>query len=135
MVDYLQGWLAATQEPAAIPRGIFAGARRFLSQALEGIYLDRHERFDQQIPIMAGITNMTIALRVLHRLAWPGNPAEVEAKVRDLLDCLRDIEGKAPRMEPLVTKATSLKDFFRELQQQGNRARHADFARAESPAP
>jgi len=40
MAGYLQSWLADEREQPRVPRGIFAGARRFLTQALEGIALD-----------------------------------------------------------------------------------------------
>src|SRR5438128_392573 len=71
MVRFLQSWLAEEGEQPRVPRGIFAGARRFLTQALEGIALDRRERLKPDVPIMAGISNLTIALGVLHRLVPP----------------------------------------------------------------
>lgn len=132
LVEYLQSWVEAP-EPPEIPRGIFAGARRFLNQVLEGVALDRHERIQPQIPIMVGITNLTIALGILRRLTPPLGSKEAEAKVRLYLACLQAIEDRKDRSPALMEQARALKDFFRELQDEGNRARHAAFARAESP--
>ncbi|MGH7173117.1 MAG: hypothetical protein ACRELF_00075 [Gemmataceae bacterium] len=130
MVDYLQSWLRTDRKPPPVPRGIFAGASRFLKQALEGIALDRHERFDPEIPIMAGISNMTIALQVLHRLPLPpADLREAEKKFTDYLECLKSIENS--QSEELVQQVEAVKTFFEELRNQGNRAQHAAFARAE----
>src|SRR4051794_10812579 len=86
MVEYLQSWLKTEAAVPPVPRGIFAGARRFLNQVLEGIALDRRQRVKPEIPIMAGLTNLTIALGVLHRLPTsPGNLEEVERTVQDYL--------------------------------------------------
>jgi hypothetical protein len=133
MAGYLECWLAEEQKQPPVPRGIFAGARRFLTRALEGIALDRRQRLKTEIPVMAGISNLTIALGVLHRLAKPRNLEEVEAKFNDFLQFLQDIEDNSPRSGPLVERARTVKAFFEELRQQGNRARHAAFARAEAP--
>lgn len=133
MVGYLESWLAEEQKQPPVPLGIFAGAQRFLTQALEGIALDRRQRPKPEIPIMAGISNLTIALGVLHRLAGPENLKEVEAKFNEYLQCLQAIQDHRPRSDQLVEKARLLKAFFAELQRQGNRARHAAFAKAEAP--
>jgi hypothetical protein len=133
MAGYLQSWLAEEGDHPPVPRGIFAGARRFLTQAQEGIALDRRERPKPDIPIMAGISNLTIALGVLHHLAPPENLAQVEEKFTEYLRCLQAIEENGPRSDALVQQARAVKAFFAELQEQGNRARHAAFARAASP--
>ena len=133
MTGYLQSWLAEPSEQPPVPRGIFAGARRFLDQALVGIALDRRERPKPEIPIMAGISNLNIALGVLYRLERPGDLKQVEATVKAYLFCLKSIEESKPRSQVLVEQAQAVKAFFAELQKQGNRANHAAFAKAGSP--
>jgi hypothetical protein len=134
MVEYLRKWLGASAEVPPIPRGIFAGAQRFLNLTLEGIALNRHERFQPEIPIMAGMSSMTIALGVLHRLPSPlSNLKQVEDQIRNYLGCLAALEAKQPPPEDMRDRVSSLKEFFHRLMEQGTRARHAAHARAEMP--
>jgi hypothetical protein len=136
MVEFLHSWLVTNQGFPAVPRGIFAGARRFLQHALEGIALNRHERSQPDVPIMAGISNLTIARAVFHQLpSPPGKLEEIEEKVKQFLQALKDFEDQRPRSPELVRVAEAMQQFFHELQQQGHRARHAAFARAEAPRP
>src|SRR5579871_577452 len=126
MEDYLQSWLTANRKTPPVPRGIFAGARRFLNYALEGIYLDRRERSQPQIPIMAGISNMTIALGVFRRLTnQPEALDKIERDLKDFLECLQAIEAAEDRSETLQSRVGALQQFFRELRQQGDRELHA----------
>jgi hypothetical protein len=134
LVDYLRIWLGAEQSAPPAPKGVFAGARRFLDQALAGIALERRERPDPKIPIMAGITNLTIALGVTKRLSSPdGNLRSLEETLNGYLESLEAVTSNQPRTAELVQRVQSLKAFFQELQLQGNRARHAAFAQAEAP--
>src|ERR1700722_14015071 len=83
MSEYLGSWIGESHAPPPVPRGIFAGAHRFLDQALEGIALDRRQRFKPEIPIMAGLSNLSIAMVVLHRLSSPIKLEQAEAKLKE----------------------------------------------------
>jgi hypothetical protein len=133
MVDYLESWQTGTSAPN-VPRGIFAGAKRFLNQVLEGVAVNRRQRFREDIPIMAGITNLTIALGVLHRLAPPADDLDaVERRIQQYLRCLEAVESDQSQLPALHETARDLQEFFRGLLEQGKRERHAAFARAEAP--
>jgi hypothetical protein len=125
MVEYLQAYSESDLSRPTPPRGILAGARRFFDQVLEGIALNRQQRFKPNIPILAGLSNLTVALHVLHRLSFPAEDlGSVEEKIRGYLRCLaafEDDQASPVRRE----EVQELKDFFRALQDQGNRARHA----------
>ena len=136
LVEYLQAWLTAEQAPPPFPRGIFAGARRFLTYALEGIYLDRRQRREAEIPIMAGISNLGIARGVFRRLPnHVSDATQVETDLNNFLECLKTIESGGERSEPLRERAKLLQLFFQELCREGSRARHTAFAHAEAPSP
>jgi hypothetical protein len=136
MADYLGKWLEANgQARPRPPRGIFAGARRFFEQVIEGVALNRRQRIRNDIPAMAGIANLTIAVSVLSRL--PADPQDldtVQQIVTKYLDCLQAISAEATGLVADSETVREMKSFFLELQEQGNRARHAGFGRAESPA-
>jgi hypothetical protein len=58
------------QLPVCQP-GTVSGAQRFFQQVLEGAALDRRERIRPEIPVMAGLSNWTIALDVFTRMPEP----------------------------------------------------------------
>jgi hypothetical protein len=134
LVEFLSTWLDAPKEPPPAPRGIVAAARRFIQYALAGIALDRRERPDPGIPIMASITGLDLARGVSRRLA-PGTSAAatLEGLLHAHLDALGEIERGHSQTGELRQRVRSLKAFFQELQAQGNRARHSAFARGEMP--
>lgn len=133
LADYLQQWLESSPPP--LPRGTFAGAQRFLNLVLEGAALDRHERRQPEIPVMAGLLNWTLARGVLSGLPQPAaKPEDMETVIVKHLNCLRRIEA-GESDDGLRADASELKSFFLELLQQGNRRRQASYAREEAPLP
>jgi hypothetical protein len=103
---------------------------------LAGVALERHERLDPDLPIMAGVSNLSIALGVIRRLPAPPATLElVETRVKAYLGCIEDIAAGKARCEAGTEEVQAVAAFFRELQAEGNCARHAAFARAESPRP
>jgi hypothetical protein len=135
MADYLERWLNGDPRLPPLPRGTFAGARRFLDQVLEGIALNRHQRVHADIPVMAGLSNWNIAIGVLTRLPDPPKQSdELEPIINGYVNCLEGIAG-GRRSPELEMNTRSLVEFFRGLLRQGNQARQAAFAHAESPVP
>lgn len=135
MVDYLDQWLATPSSArVAPPRGATLAATRFLHHVLDGVALNRHRSPIPQIPTMAGLSNLTIAIDVLTALPQ-GTPPDwrtVEESVQAYLACLGAIQENSTNTIEETT-VRSLRAFFDELQSQGDRACHAEYARNEQP--
>jgi hypothetical protein len=91
--------------------------------------LERHQRLDDQIPIMAALTSLTVVMAVFQRLPAPiTSLSDIEDRVRAYRDVLSAIDrGDAWRVARVTIE--ELQVFFRELQAQGNRTRHAQVVR------
>lgn len=133
VASYLDKWPEGGEPQSVLPKGQFAAAERFFAYVLQGTALDRHERPNPNTPTMAGISNLTIAVEVLAALPWNGHTThvEVEKTVRSYLACLAAIR-EGPLRDTIDSQTVDkLKGFLRELQRQGNLARHAAFAAGE----
>ena len=136
--DYIEHWLVSNKDSRpAPPRGIFNAAERFLNRVLEGIALEHRQAAQTPVPTMAGISNLTIAVDVF--AAMPGTQLhkleDLEKTVQSYLECLRAIPKNKPRKTISPERVESLRDFFRELQRQGNVAHHAAITESEFPLP
>ena len=133
VAGYLEKWLTADEEQSPLPNGQFAAAERFFAYVLQGTALDRHERLNPDTPTMAGISNLTIAVKVLAALPWNGHTTheQVEMTVQSYRECLAAIRAGDLKDSIDTPTVDKLKGFLRELQRQGNLARHAAFAAGE----
>lgn len=129
---YLEQWAKRDKKRSVLPRGQFGAAKRFFNYVLQGTALENRQRKDSEAPTMAGISNLTIAVEVLAALPWKyATSDEVETRVQSYIDCLNAIEEPMHRNTIDAKTVESLCVFLRELQRQGNLARHAAMATTE----
>lgn len=135
VAGYLEAWLDNRHEARPMPKGQFAAAERFFKYVIHGVAFDHGEQTDRDVPAMAGISNLTIAVEVLAALPAVARAESevVRGMAEGYLKCLNTIreQGLRDQVDPQVVR--SLRDFLRELQRQGNRARRKARAVAESP--
>ncbi len=134
VADYLAAWKKSHARGIKLPLGQFTAAERFFRYVLQGIALERRVRSDPNSPTMAGISNLTIAVQVL--AALPGNRSvdndEAECLANSYVALLRKFRDGSTTPDDAPT-AQEMFDFLKELQHQGNLARHAAFASTSSP--
>jgi hypothetical protein len=135
LAHYLEAWLRSDEPGVQFPKGQCAAASRFFTFALEGIELDRRKRPNLTIPVMAGISNLAIAVDVIGELPHrkPTTNAEVESVVRAHLDCLRRFQSGEPREKIDADSVRSLCSFLRKLEEKGDMQQLSLIAAASSP--
>lgn len=131
MVDYLDGWENGSSDP--IPERTYKDAKRFFSQVLKGLSPESY-RSASPVPLMAAISSLTVAVDVL--TALPNCEVETYEEVKDMVrSFLARLDGfrKAPLQREEKEIAHSMKQFFGELQDQGNIAREEAYFRDAAP--
>ena len=153
VAEYLDEFDAAvtkrTQLPSP-PGGAIRAAERFFELGLRGIAVDEAprrrkgrnghspERDVPPPPTMAGISNLTIARRVMQSsrlhadVSGPDDSAEMRRQITSLLTTLKSLAGE-PR--PTVARRDRLRvaKFFHELRRHGEAERDAALAAQERP--
>lgn len=122
------------------PLGAVEAARRFFTFVLTGIDLDLKRSSVSNLTATpgqttaAGISNLSIAVKVLRSEkpnAAPNDLEQVEREIRSLLNSLEQLES--PNKPLPATERNALAKFLRELQHQGEIERDAAVAAQERP--
>lgn len=148
VAEHLDAMRQATKRRTEVPpppKGAIEAARRFFRYVLEGIQLD--QRLSNPVgdaslsesvrpsPSMAGFSNLSIAVNVIHSAKGADSTNDLgalERQIKSLLSTLDRLQEEPS--EPLPRRdVNSLITFLRELQRQGEIERDASIASHERP--
>jgi hypothetical protein len=127
------------------PKGAIEAARRFFRYVLEGIHSDQRissragevslSEAGRPSPSMAGFSNLSIAVNVMHSAKGTGATNDLgalENQITSLLNALDRLQEKPSEALP-HNDFNLLSTFLRELQRQGEIERDASVASHERP--
>lgn len=120
LAEYLQGLVDKKDMTGLVPKAAMMSVQRFFEYVLHGIAFDRRQPCRSDIPVMAGISNFTIATGVFFKIGLSTSQDEVAARISKYSEVLKRLTEKGVPPEDKDTVKEMIL-FFEELWEQGDR--------------